>query len=1108
MDELFDYAEKHLATTAVRDRYEELCRIIRHNNELYYAQAAPEISDADYDRLYRELEDLEHQYPEMAAPDSPTRRVGNDLSEGFAKITHPVPMLSIDDIFEKKTGEGVETDIELVQFYERLQRMVGGEEPPQVVIEPKIDGCAVTLLYRNGRLQYAATRGDGRVGDDITANVRTIRSVPQILPEGAPALLELRGEIFMPTAEFTRLNEQRDIDGLPAFANPRNATAGTIKLLDPQEVAKRPLRFLAHGIGAYEGPPLHGMNEYEEMLRELGIPYNKPILHAHNLEELREAVREMDIRRHRDLTFGTDGAVVKLDDFSLREQLGATSRAPRWAAAFKYLPEQKETRLKGITVQVGRTGVLTPVAELEPVLISGTTVARATLHNQDEIARKDLRIGDTVLVEKAGEIIPSVVRVNRTKRPAEASPYSLYEAVGGVCPSCGAPIEREEGQVAWRCTNFACPAQAVTRTIYLCSRAALDIDSLGGVVAEALVSGGYISTPLDVFRLTQQQLGSLNLGTEEEPRRFGEKNAAKALEALDRAKKLPLERWLTAFGIPSIGAVTARRVSVYHPDLDALADSGFLRTMLQLEERIDKYNELNPKAQHNRGNDVADLEAKREDLFASIKTLVAPFSQRGYTEIMKEGTNRLKLVNPIGSVSVRKLVDYFDSAVGKQLLATLQQLGIHPVSSCYRETLISEENTVLRGKSIAITGTLTRPRDEMKREIEEAGGKYASGVTSATSYLLAGEGGGEKRAKAAQHGVPVIDENDLQILLRGEPTPWCSRVLLYGTMGLDSVSTPTGEVVNEPGGSGLYAAMAARLTAYDAALLGVVGDDFPEAPLEKLAADGVDTRFLTHAAGKTFSWTARYEADMNHRTTLCTEEGVQETWSPVLPEELSDSGVLALTNVTPRLQMTLLQQFVQRPIFVVTDFMKTWIEREREYTEQLLSLSDLALMNEEEALTYAGVGDVASAGYRILSTGARFVIVKCGSEGSILFYRETDGRPCEEGISLPAYRIAQTVDPTGAGDSYMGALCGCLSYVCRADRKPELRDILQAMAYATVTAGVCCTQFGTAALEKLTREKLEAAAKEYASRLGKQLKKSRGIVLKISELLPQKQTRG
>ena len=761
--DLFEYAAAQQAQTP-QQRYAELCDIVRHNNELYYAQAQPEISDAEYDKLYREIEELEREHPEFITPDSPTQRVGNDLSEGFRKVTHPAPMQSIDDIFEHKPGNG-DTDAELVEFYSRLASSLG-QEAPRVTIEPKIDGCAVTLLYRSGRLAYAATRGDGRTGDDITANVRTIRSVPVVLPAGAPELLEVRGEIYMPLADFDALNAERDADGLPAFANPRNATAGTIKLLDAAEVARRPLRFLAHGIGVYEGPELRTTKDFTDLLDKMGIPRNQPVIYAGSLAETRAAVQQVDTLR-RNLGYGTDGAVIKLDDFALRASLGSTARAPRWAAAFKYLPEQKETVLRGISIQVGRTGVLTPVAELEPVQLSGTTVSRATLHNQDEIARKDIRIGDTVLMEKSGEIIPAVVHVITAKRPADAAPYSLYDAVGGVCPSCGAPIAQEEGQVAWRCTNFTCPAQAAMRTTYFCRREALDIENLGGTVAEALVNRGMISTPLDLFSLTVEQLGALNLGTDDEPRRFGEKNAAKALAALETARTLPLERWLTAFGIPTIGTVTARTCARYHRDLAELASGDFLKLLVRLEEGVEQFNALNPKARANKGADKESLLAQQAGLKAQLDTVAAPYTARGYVVLEADGANKLKFTNPLGSVSTRKLLAYFASAAGVAVMNALSRLGINPAAERFTENLNTQAQGPLSGKTFVLTGALSRPRPEFEKLIAAAGGKATGSVTRNTTYLVAGEGGGSKRDKAAKLGIPVIGEADLLTLLEG-----------------------------------------------------------------------------------------------------------------------------------------------------------------------------------------------------------------------------------------------------------------------------------------------------------------------------------------------------
>lgn len=758
--DLFDFANQQDAIA----RYREICAAVRRHNELYYAEASPEISDAEYDALYREIEFFENEHPEWIDPESPTQEVGSDLNEGFRKVFHPAPMQSIDDIFEHKPGAG-ETDAELVAFYERLAA-TAGVEAVKVVVEPKIDGCAVTLMYRDGRLAYAATRGDGRTGDDITENVKTISCVPQVLPQDAPPVLEVRGEIFMTTADFDRLNEDRDDRGLPAFANPRNATAGTIKLLDSSEVARRPLRFLAHGIGVAEGVDFRTMDDYEELLTRMKIPYNKPILKADSLEETRQAVRAVKHLRA-SLGYGTDGAVIKVDDFRLREAMGSTARAPRWAAAFKYLPEQRETRLRSISIQVGRTGVLTPVAELEPVKISGTTISRATLHNQDEIMRKDIRLGDTLLIEKAGEIIPSVVHVVKEKRLPDSAPYNLFEAVGGVCPCCKAPISRESGQVAWRCTNLTCPAQAAMRTTYFCKREALDIESLGGTVADALVSQELIHSPLDLFKLSRETLGNLNLGSEEEPRRFGEKNAAKALAALEAAKKLSLERWLTAFGIPTVGSVTARALSVYHRTLSDVASSEYLKTLAALEQAAESYNALNPKAKTNKEEDKEELERKREELMLFLESLAAPFAAKGYLSIRRDGPNRVKFVNPIGYVSTRHVLAYFSSPAGRETVKTLEELGINPVSSLFKENLNAKNGGALDGLTFVLTGALSRPRPEFEKMIVAAGGKATGSVTRKTDYLVAGEGGGSKREKAVEFGVPVIDEETLLALIEG-----------------------------------------------------------------------------------------------------------------------------------------------------------------------------------------------------------------------------------------------------------------------------------------------------------------------------------------------------
>ncbi len=685
-----------------------LAREIERHNRLYYEEAEPEIPDAEYDRLFRDLELLETAFPDRADPNSPTRRVGGGAIQGFEQREHPVPMLSIDDQF----SEG-----EMAAFFARLQKGLGAERVP-VTIEPKIDGVAVALHYRDGELDYAVTRGDGVVGDVITENVRTIRRVPLRLAAGAPSWLEVRGEIFLPKQAFAELNQARDEAGLPAFKNPRNAAAGALKLLDSREVARRPLDFLAHGHGRLEGfAPASSLELVEEMKR-LGLPVNHPQWRAGTVEEVLAAVRELDHLRH-SLPYETDGAVVKVVDFAAREALGTTARAPRWAAAYKYPPEQKETVLRAITVQVGRTGTLTPVAELDPVLVSGTTVRRATLHNQDEIDRKDVRIGDTVLIEKAGEIIPAVVKVVLEKRPPETRPYDLFAEIGGKCPACDGPVAREEGFVAWRCRNPGCPAKTANRLKQLVSRKALDIEGVGTIVAEKLVERGLVVEPLDLFTVPEESLATLNLGTEAEPRVLGSKNAAKIVETLGRARDLPLHRWLFGLGIRQVGESAAKELARLHANLGELAASVILRELRTFTT-----------GQRKDAND-----------------LLAPYGISG----------------EVGPTVAASVVDYFESEAGAVLLARFGELGIDSRSGNYAPfaAAVASDGPGVAGKTFVITGTLSSPRDEIKERIEAAGGKVAGSVSKSTDYLVAGEGGGSKREKAESLGVAVISEEGL-----------------------------------------------------------------------------------------------------------------------------------------------------------------------------------------------------------------------------------------------------------------------------------------------------------------------------------------------------------
>ncbi len=717
MDDLFSFTQ----TPTPEKRIHDLRRLLQHHNDLYYQQAQPEISDAEYDKLFRELEELEKKHPQFHDPNSPTLRVGGKPLDSFQQVTHLVPMLSIDDVFELKDAPVPEQ--ELIAFYQRLQKNLSRPHVA-VTIEPKIDGVAVTLVYRNGRLDYAATRGDGTTGDDVTQNVRTIRTIPTVLiGEGIPELLEVRGEIFMPNAAFAAMNEERDEAGLPTFANPRNAAAGTLKQLDPKIVAQRPLAFLAHGLGAYQGKELETEESFHLLLDALKIPRNLPLFHASSMEEMLAAVAKINHFRH-DLDHATDGAVIKVLDRTDRDFLGFTSRAPRWAAAYKFLPEQKETRLKAITVQVGRTGVLTPVAELEPVLVSGSTVARATLHNQEEISKKDIRIGSTVLIEKAGEIIPAVVKV--ILHAEGAKPFSLFDHVGGVCPSCGGPIAQEAGFVAWRCTNFQCPAQAVTRITHFASRKALDIPSLGESVADALVREKLCRSPLGLFALTLDQLAPLNLGSKDDPRRFGEKNARKIIDGLDAARSKPLKRWIYALGIRQIGESAAKELSRLHKNFEELATSSILAELCR-DTRPD---------------------AKKKN------PLLVDYSISG----------------DVATVAAQSMVDYFQSIAGKNLLESLRSHQLDPQSDNYQPKPQDIDLSLLplSGKTFVITGTLSAPRDEIKQRIEAKGGKVSGSVSASTSYLLCGEAGGSKRDKAEALGVVIINESQFLEMIEAQ----------------------------------------------------------------------------------------------------------------------------------------------------------------------------------------------------------------------------------------------------------------------------------------------------------------------------------------------------
>jgi len=548
-----------MTPTEALQRIAALRSEVAHHDELYYRQTRPEVGDAEYDRLKRELADLEARFPDAARAagrDTPTTRVGDDRAEGFVTVRHRQPMQSLDNTY---------SDAELREFHARLVRLLGREDLSYVV-EPKIDGLAVSLTFERGRFVRAVTRGNGVEGDDVTANALTIRALPRELKAAAhapvPDLIEIRGEIYMTLAEFQRINAARDEEGEERYANPRNLAAGTIKLLDPREVAERRLEIVLYGVGACEPAQAGGDTQsgYHSRVRAWGLPTVEKFWTARGIDEVWRAVGELD-RIRQGFAYATDGAVVKLDSLALQREAGSTSKAPRWAMAYKFAAERAETRLLSISVQVGRTGVLTPVAELEPVLLAGTTVARATLHNRDEIARKDIRVGDFVFVEKAGEVIPAVVGVNTARRTPDCVAFDFPRK----CPSCGTPVVQAEGEVALRCPNYDCPVQIRRRVRHFASKACVDIDGLGEAMVDILVGKGWVRGVSDIYGLRREDL--LGLG------KSVEKSTDNLLAAIEASKGAELWRFIHGLGIPHVGAAAAKDLASRFGSLEALSES-------------------------------------------------------------------------------------------------------------------------------------------------------------------------------------------------------------------------------------------------------------------------------------------------------------------------------------------------------------------------------------------------------------------------------------------------------------------------------------------------------------------------------------------------------
>ena len=646
-------------------RIQDLTALLNEAGYRYYVLDDPTLPDFEYDRLLRELEDLEKTYPEYVLPDSPTKRVGGQAVNTFGEVTHAVPLMSLQDVFSME---------ELEDFLNRTQ-----EALPNAAysVEPKIDGLSVALEYEDGRFVRGATRGDGVVGEDVTENLKTIRSIPMTL-ENAPARLIVRGEVYMPKKTFRTLNAALEENGEKTFANPRNAAAGSLRQKDPKVTAKRKLDILVFNVQLAEGVTFTSHCETLEYLKSLRfkvIPYKK----LSDPKKIEEEILRINEEREK-LPCDIDGGVVKLDDLAQRELLGATAKFPRWAVAYKYPPEVKSTVIEEIVIQVGRTGVLTPKAVVAPVRLAGTTVTNATLHNQDFISRLDVRIGDTVRIRKAGEIIPEILGVVLSKRPENTKPYFLPDR----CPVCGAEVVRDEDGAFLRCTGAECPAQLSRNIAHFVSRDAMDIDGLGSAIVESLISQKLIKSPADIYYLTLEEISGLW--------KSGTTAAKKLLAAIEASKQQDLSRLIYALGIRQVGVKTGKSLAAAFGSMDALME-------------------------------------------ASLEALTA--------------------VPDIGEITAQSIYEWFRQDQSQHLIRRLREAGLNFES----KRVITD--TRLAGKTVVLTGTLSRfTREEATEKIELLGGKASGSVSRKTSFVVAGENAGSKERKARELGIPVLTEDE------------------------------------------------------------------------------------------------------------------------------------------------------------------------------------------------------------------------------------------------------------------------------------------------------------------------------------------------------------
>ena len=679
---------------AARVEHAKLGEEIAAHDARYYQDDAPTISDADYDALRRRYEVLEAEFPELKSAASLTQKVGAAPVEKFGKIKHAVPMLSLGNVF---------SDQDVEDFVGRIRRFLGLAADANVALtaEPKIDGLSCSIRYENGVLVHAATRGDGFEGEDVTANVRTIAGIPQHLAGNNPAICEIRGEIYMGHADFTDLNARQATTGGKTFANPRNAAAGSLRQLDPAITAARPLRFFAYAWGQMSAMPANTQSGMVNWMRIAGFQTNPLMQRCETTAQMLEIFVSIEMQRAT-LGYDIDGVVYKVDDLALQERLGFVSRAPRWATAHKFAAQRAATLLNDIEIQVGRTGVLTPVAKLAPVTVGGVVVSNATLHNEDEIARKDIRIGDTVIIQRAGDVIPQIVAVVAEKRPAEAKPFVFPR----ICPACGSAAVREADEkgnadVAVRCTGgLICPAQAVERLKHFASRNALDIEGLGDKQIELFYQKGLIKTAADIFTLAARDAESLTKIKNFEG--YGELSVKNLFAAIEARRTIPFNRFLFALGIRHIGETNAKRLARAYPDFNALRSAA-----------------------------------------------LAGFAANS------EGRAELVAIEGIGPIVAEALVDFFHEPHNEAVLdALLPQLTLTPMEA---PTLTS----AVSGKTVVFTGALERmSRDEAKAMAERLGAKVSGSVSKKTDLVVAGPGAGSKLIQAQALGIEVISEED------------------------------------------------------------------------------------------------------------------------------------------------------------------------------------------------------------------------------------------------------------------------------------------------------------------------------------------------------------